>query len=90
MGEVDGLAEFAAVGFGLGEFAEVGDGVVVEERGGGAAGLEPGGGFGGEGECCGAAGEAEEGEEGFDCAFELEEGGVGCASGAAWLAGVWW
>ena len=32
------------------EFAEVGYGVVVQERGGGAAGLKPLGGFGGEGE----------------------------------------
>ena len=75
LGEVDGLAEFAAVGFGGGEFAEVGYGVVVEEGGGGAAGLEPGGGFGGEGEGGGAAGWGEEGEQGFDGAFELEEEG---------------
>ena len=51
LGEVDGLAEFAALCFGCGELAEVGDGVVVEERSGAAAGLEPCGGFGGEGEC---------------------------------------
>ncbi len=50
LGEVDGLAELAVLGLGLGEFAEVGYGVVVQEGGGGAAGLEPGGGFGGEGD----------------------------------------
>ena len=76
LGEVDGLAEFAAVGFCLGKFAEVGDGGVVEQGGGGASGLEPGWGFGGEGEGRGAAGEGEEGEQGFDGAFELEDGGV--------------
>ena len=43
------LAELAGVALGVGEFAEVGDGLVVDESGGGAAGLEPGGGFGGEG-----------------------------------------
>ncbi len=76
LGEVDGLAEFAVLRFGGGEFAEVGDGLVVEEGGGGAAGLEPGGGFGGEGEGGWAAGWGEEGDHGFDGAFELEEGGV--------------
>ena len=84
LGEVDGLAEFAVCGFGCGEFAEVGDGLVVQERGGRAAGLEPGGGFGGECEGGGAAGWGEEGDQGFDGALELEEGwrlcgvSVGC------------
>lgn len=41
--EVDRLAEFAALGFGCGEFAEVGDGGVVEERGGATAGLSQAG-----------------------------------------------
>ena len=50
LGEVDGLAEFAAVGLGLVQFAEVGYGGVVEEDCGRAAGLEPRGGFRGEGD----------------------------------------
>ncbi len=49
LGEVDGLAELAGFALGVGEFAEVGDGLVVDQSGGGAAGFEPGGGFGGEG-----------------------------------------
>ena len=48
LGEVDGLAEFAGFLLFVGEFAEVGDGVVVYEGGGRAAGLEPGWGFCGE------------------------------------------
>ena len=59
----------------MGEFAEVGDGLVVEERGGGSAGLEPGGGFGVNVRAEGPPGEGEEGEQGFDGALELEEGG---------------
>ena len=49
LGEVDGLAELVGVALGVGEFAEVGDGLVVYEGRGGAAGLEPVGGFCGEG-----------------------------------------
>src|SRR6202044_2970108 len=68
--------------FGGGEFAEAGDRVIVQKRRGGAAGLEPGGGVGREGEGGGAAGRGEEGEQGFDSALELVEGGVLCE--------VWW
>src|SRR5580698_9359762 len=50
LSEIDGLAEFAVLGLRLGQLAEVGYGVVVQEDCGGAAGLEPGGGFGGEGD----------------------------------------
>ena len=54
----------------------MGDGLLVHEGGGAAAGLEPGGGFGGEGEGCGAAGWSEEADQGFDGALEFEEEGV--------------
>ena len=75
--EVDGLAELAAVGFGGGSSPKWAMGVVVEEGGGGSAGLEPGGGFGGEGEGWrGLQVRGEEGEDRFDCAFEFEDGGV--------------
>jgi len=60
------------------EFAEVGDGLVLTRVGGGAAGLKPGGGFGGEGKGCGAAEWGEEREDGFDGAFESKKRGA-CA-----------
>jgi len=77
LGEVDGLAELAGVALGVDEFAKVGEGVIVQEGGGGAAGLKPSGGVGDEGEGRGAAGQGEEGDDGLDGSLELEEGGVG-------------
>ena len=71
LGEPYGLAELAELAQCDGEFAEAGDGLAGEKSGGGAAGLEPCGGFGGKGDGCAA--EVEEAEERFHCPFEREE-----------------
>jgi hypothetical protein len=67
----------------------MGDGLVVYECRGRAAGLEPGGGFRGERHSRWAAGRGEEGEEGLDGSLELEEErGLGSVSvGCGGVAG---
>ena len=88
LGEVDGLAEFAALGSAVESSPKWAMGLLLRS----AVALRPGwshdGGFGGEGEGGWASGEGEEGDHGFDCAFELEDGGVLWRCGAAWCGGA--